>query len=108
MNETEESGKASATTFVKVIISYNKDKFKLKFPSKTKVAHIEEFIKRKVQIKPTESAYLFDKHRKYLLHSNSSIQDVAERQALSRKGELGEADVEIVMRLSETYGGHHI
>ena len=73
-----------------------------KFLPETKIAYIEEFLKRKLHIKPVESIFLFDKHRKYLLSSGSTIQEVAERQALSRKGV--EADCEITMRLTETYG----
>lgn len=103
MSDSKQEEEPPANTTLKAIIYYNKDQLKYKFPSKSKIAHIEEFLKRKMKIKPIEAIYLFDKHRKKLLNSGESLEDVAERQALSGKLTKG-INCEIIMRLSETYG----
>ena len=73
---------------------------KFKFPAKTKIAHVEEFIKRKVQIKPTESVFLFEKKKKKLLNSGITVADLLAMQASSKIEGQGEADCEIIMRLT--------
>lgn len=53
--------------FVRVSIEYNKQKLKFKFPTDTKILHLEEFIKRTVKATPIEAVYLFRKDQRQLM-----------------------------------------
>lgn len=66
--------------YLKILIHFNKEKFRLKLPNKTKVLSLEEFLKRKNSIRPTESIFLFDKHRKVMLLANEYLIDIVRRQ----------------------------
>ena len=86
---------------VPVIVTFNKTELKFKFPRNTKVANIEEFLKKKNNIRPIEAVFLFEKKKKKLLSSGSNVGDLWWQGPISEKNP---APFEIVMRTSETYG----
>lgn len=104
MSELEaDEKKEKKTITLKTIIYYNKEGLRYRFPPNSKIACIEEYLKRKMNIRSVQAVYLFDKHRKKLLNSGEIIKDVANKQKISDKLPVG-IDCEITLRLSETYG----
>lgn len=68
----------------------------MQFLSDTKMLNIEEFLKRKINIKPTESIYLFDE-RRTLISKTAVIGD------LLRPKNQENPQIKIIVRKTETF-----
>ena len=73
-----------------------KEVMKFMFYSDTKMLYIEEFIKRKVNLKATESIYLFDE-RRTLINKALTLGD------LVRPKNQPDPKVKIIVRKTETF-----
>jgi hypothetical protein len=67
INNMKGNGSKEDKEQIRVLIDYNKQNFLLKFPLGTKVLYLEEFLKRTMKLKPTETLYLFVREQRKLL-----------------------------------------
>ena len=77
----------------------------MKFPKETKVYYLEEFLKRSIHIKPSETLYLFVKEQRKLMVPSKAISEYA-KEGMKVEGEWEKESqkiLNIIVRKTDTF-----